>query len=63
MRKIAAALLLAGVALSASAYDFARDTVANPQECPAGTDASPNYKWQNGHFVRDGWACQVQSYD
>src|ERR1051326_6380492 len=50
MRKIAAALLLAGVALSASAYDFARDTVANPQECPAGTDASANYKWQNGLF-------------
>ena len=63
MRKIAAALVLSGFALSASAFDFARDTVANPAECPAGSDASPNYKWQNGHFVRDGWVCEVQSYN
>ncbi|HJY77312.1 MAG TPA: hypothetical protein VKE95_11805 [Burkholderiales bacterium] len=61
MRKIAAAALLAGFALSASAYDFTRDTVANPQACPAGTDASPNYKWQSGHLVRDGWVCELHS--
>ena len=62
MRKIATALILSGFALSASALDFGRSTVANAQDCPAGSDASPNYKWQNGHFVRDGWVCQVQSY-
>ena len=60
MRKIAAALL-AGFALSASAYDFSRDTVTNPQDCPAGSEASVNYKWQNGHLVRDGWVCEIQS--
>ncbi|HEY1290845.1 MAG TPA: hypothetical protein VGF58_21140 [Burkholderiales bacterium] len=61
MRKIAAALLLAGFALSASAFDLARDTVANPVDCPAGTDASANFKWQNGHLVRDGWVCESHS--
>jgi len=61
MRKIAAAALLAGFALSASAYDFGRDTVANPQDCPAGSDASANYKWQDGHLVRDGWVCEIHS--
>ena len=63
MRKIATALILSGFALSASALDFGRDTVANPQACPAGSDASPNYKWQNGRFVRDGWVCEIQSSD
>jgi len=62
MKKIAAALL-AGFALSASAYDFARDTVASPLDCPAGTDASANFKWQNGHLVRDGWVCVINSAD
>jgi hypothetical protein len=62
MKRIAAALL-AGFALSASAYDFARDTVANPQDCPAGTEASANFKWQNGHLVRDGWVCVINSAD
>ena len=61
MRKLAAAVLLTGFALSASAFDFARDTVANPQDCPAGSDAGANYKWQDGHLVRDGWKCIVQS--
>lgn len=61
MRKLAATLLLAGFAMSASAYDFARDTVASPQDCPAGSDASANYKWQNGHLVRDGWVCVIQA--
>jgi hypothetical protein len=65
MRKIAFALLVSGFALSASAsaYDFGRDTVANPQQCPAGTDASANYKWQDGRFVRDGWVCEIRSSD
>ena len=61
MRKIAAAALLAGFALSASAYDFGRDTVANPQDCAAGSEASANYKWQDGRLIRDGWVCEIQS--
>jgi hypothetical protein len=61
MRKLAAAALLAGFALSASAYDFGGQIVANPQDCPPGSDASVNYTWQNGHFVRNGWACQIRS--
>jgi hypothetical protein len=60
MRKIAA-VLLSGFALSASAYDFSRATVANPKDCPAGSEASVNYKWQGGHFVRDGWVCELSS--
>jgi len=60
MRKIAV-VLLSGFALSASAYDFSRETVKNPQNCPAGTEASVNYKWQGGHLVRDGWVCEVIS--
>ena len=60
MRKIAA-VLLSSFALSAWAFDSARDTVADPQACPAGTDASAHYKWQDGRFVRDGWVCQVRS--
>jgi hypothetical protein len=61
MRKITAALLLSGFALSASAFDFARDAVANPQSCPAGSEATANYKWQDGHLVRDGWVCETTS--
>ena len=60
MRKIAV-VLLSGFALSASAYDFGRDSVANPQNCPAGSEASANYKWQDGHLVRDGWVCEIIS--
>lgn len=60
MRKIAV-VLLSGFALSASAYDFSRETVSNPQDRPAGSEASVNYKWQGGHLVRDGWACEVSS--
>jgi len=60
MRKIAI-VLLSGFALSASAYDFSRQTVSNPQDCPAGTEASVNYKWQGGHFVRDGYVCEINS--
>jgi len=60
MRKIAV-ILLSGFALSASAYDVGRDTGQNPQDCPAGTEASVNYKWQGGHLVRDGWACEITS--
>jgi len=61
MRKIAV-VLLSGFALSASAYDFG-DTVSNPQACPVGTEASVHYKWQDGHFVRDGWVCQIHQGD
>jgi hypothetical protein len=60
MRKIAV-VLLSGFALSASAYDFSRETVPNPQNCPAGTEASVNYKWQGGHLVRDGYVCEINS--
>ena len=60
MRKIAAALL-SGLALSASANDFGRDFDAKPQDCPAGSDASAYYKWQDGRFVRDGWVCEIHS--
>jgi hypothetical protein len=53
---------LASLALSASAHAFGQETAADPQACPAGTTvASPDYKWENGHFVRDGWACVNQS--
>jgi hypothetical protein len=54
--------LLAGLALSASALAFGQETVDNPQACPAGTtDATPSYKWANGHLVRDGWFCENRS--
>ena len=62
MRKIAA-LLLSSLALSASASDLGRDAVLNAEDCPAGTDASAFYKWQEGRFVRDGWVCRVRSSD
>jgi hypothetical protein len=56
--------LLAGLALSASALAFGQETVDNPQACPAGTtDATPYYKWANGHLVRDGWFCENRSAD
>jgi hypothetical protein len=58
MKRLAAAALLLGLALSASAQDFGREFVADPNNCPADTDASPYYKWQDGHFVRDGWVCE-----
>jgi hypothetical protein len=63
MRKIAAILLLSGFTLSASAYEFGRDTVSDPAACPANSDATANYKWQNGHFVREGWVCQIHQGD
>jgi hypothetical protein len=62
MRKIAV-VLLSLFALSASAYDYGRDIVSDPQACPANSDASPNYKWQNGHFIREGWVCQIHQGD
>jgi hypothetical protein len=56
------ATLLASLALCASAHAFGQETVSDPQACPAGTtEASPNYKWENGHLVRDGWACVNRS--
>jgi hypothetical protein len=62
MKKFGATLLLAGLALSASANDFGRDIVADPIACPAGTtDASAHYKFLNGRLVRDGWVCEMRS--
>jgi hypothetical protein len=49
-----AAAILAGIAFSASADVHVDSTEA----CPAGTFQNPSYHWENGHFVRDGWACQ-----
>ena len=54
--------LLAGFALFATLPAFGQETVNDPQACPAGTtDATPNYKWANGHLVRDGWFCEDRS--
>jgi hypothetical protein len=39
MKKLLVAAVLAGVALSASAYEFDRVTVADSADCPAGTAA------------------------
>jgi hypothetical protein len=62
MKRVAAAMLLAGLALSASALDLGRKVVADPKDCPFGTtDVSAYYKLENGRFVRDGWACEMRS--
>ena len=53
MRTIAV-VLLSGFALSAFAYDYGGETVSTPAACPAGSDASAHYKWQDGRLVRDG---------
>jgi hypothetical protein len=56
------ATLLAALALSASVQAFGQETANDPQACPAGTtDATPSYKWANGHLVRDGWFCENRS--
>ena len=61
MKRFTAALL-AGLALSTLANAADQEIVADPQACPAGTtEASPNYKWLNGHLVRDGWSCENRS--
>lgn len=59
MKKLVAAAFLAGFALSASAYDPYRVTVATSDACPAGTAVTgPSYAWQDGRLVRDGWFCE-----
>ena len=63
MKRITAALL-ASLALSTLAYASEPEIVADPQACPAGiTGATANYKWANGHLVRDGWFCENRSAD
>lgn len=37
-----------------------KSTVADPSDCTRGFAAIANYKWQDGRFVRDGWACYQQ---
>jgi hypothetical protein len=58
MKRLLAAAVLAGFALSASAaqeYTHA----ASADACPAGSYASAlSYKWKDGHFVRSGWVCE-----
>jgi hypothetical protein len=58
MKQLLAAAVLAGFTLTASAA--IEYTHAPPADaCPAGTVASvPSYKWQDGHFVQDGWVCE-----
>lgn len=63
MKRITAALL-AGLALSSLAYAADPEITADPHACPAGTtDATPYYKWANGHLVRDGWFCENRAAD
>ena len=51
------AVILAGVAFSASARD-ADFIVGVDQHCPAGTVSNgPAYHFEDGRFVRDGWVC------
>jgi hypothetical protein len=39
---------------------FGATRVDSPQECPAGTNnVSPNYDWEGGRLVRNGWVCQT----
>jgi hypothetical protein len=59
MKKLLVAAVLAGFALSASAYDSDTVTVSSADDCPAGTAASvASYQWQDDHFVRNGWVCE-----
>jgi hypothetical protein len=59
MKKLLVAAALAGFALSAAAYDSDTVTVSSTDDCPAGTAATvASYKWQDHHFVRNGWVCK-----
>jgi hypothetical protein len=59
MKKSFVAAVLAGFAVSASAYEVDRVTVADSADCPAGTAATAaSYEWQDGHLVRNGWVCE-----
>jgi hypothetical protein len=53
--------IVAASLLVISAPALAQEIVASPQECPPDTRALANYEWQDSRFVRDGWACQVES--
>jgi hypothetical protein len=51
------AVILAGVAFSASARE-ADFIVGLTQACPAGTvSKGPSYRFEDGRFVREGWVC------
>jgi hypothetical protein len=70
--RILPAVILAGVAFSASAQDTAPSgvdaaryaanatvRVKSADACPADYFAgSPSYSVKNGHLVQDGWVCQ-----
>ena len=58
--RILVALILAGIATSASASAGEPDIVVGlEQECPRGTiSKSVSYAWENGRFVRDGRVCE-----
>ena len=62
MKRILAALslsLLANASFAQSAEGYGLTRVDDPRDCPAGaTTVHPNYKWQEGRIVRDGWTCQ-----
>jgi hypothetical protein len=63
MKRIIPAVLftaLSGVS-GAQAFDTSGLVVVpDPQNCPPHTTANANYKWQDGRFVRDGWACHTR---
>jgi hypothetical protein len=63
MKRIIAALFVAAFATASFAqapHGLGRAAVADPQDCPPGTTSvHPNYKWQDGRFLRDGWVCEV----
>ena len=51
------AVILAGMACSASA-DNTQVIVSVDQACPAGTTSrGASYRWEHGRFVREGWVC------
>jgi hypothetical protein len=57
MKRTLVAVILAGVAFSASARN-ADFTVGLNQACPAGTvSKGPAYRFDDGRFVREGWVC------
>jgi hypothetical protein len=57
--KTLAAVLLASLALSASAHPFDSVTVPLNSDCPAGTaPTAVAYVWHNGHSERAGWKCE-----
>jgi hypothetical protein len=60
MKHAVAILLLAvpaSISFAQSSNQSGSVTVANAQDCPAGTTANPNYAREGGKFVRKGWIC------